>query len=75
MADRHDLPAREMSRRDYAHRSPLPDCAAALGGYPAAVREGGVDRGASARELAVRCPDCAGHMAGEEPAAAADCPA
>lgn len=32
MANRHDLPAREMSRRDYAHRSPLPDCAAARGG-------------------------------------------
>lgn len=66
MLERHDSLAREMLRRGYAHRSLLPDCTAALAGYPAAVREGRVDREASARELASRCEECARRMVGEE---------
>ncbi len=66
MLERHDSLAREMLRRGYAHRSPLPDCTAALAGYPAAVREGRVDLTVSARDLASRCPDCARRMAEEE---------
>lgn len=47
---RHDALAKEMERRGYAHRSPLD--------YEDELKQGRVDRVASAAELLRRCPEC-----------------
>lgn len=54
--ERHEILAAEMTRRGYAHESPLPAvCGATLTSQQRKVK---VDRQASLAELHRRCPEC-----------------
>ncbi len=56
MGPRHERLAREMARRGFEHRSPLPE--SDLSYLPGAARTARVDVEESSRELTARCGRC-----------------